>query len=118
MGSGAILTEVLRAAVLLRAEGMGVEVISVTSWSELARDRSASPWLTQLLQRGHGPVVAASDYVRLVPESVRAQVPSDRRYITLGTDGFGCSDTRARLREHFGVDAGHIARAAMAALKG
>ena len=118
MGSGAILTEVLRAATLLRTEGLSVEVISVTSWSELARDGSDSPWLTQLLQRRRGPVVAASDYVRLVPESVRAQVPIERRYITLGTDGFGCSDTRARLREHFGVDASHIARAALTTLKG
>jgi pyruvate dehydrogenase E1 component len=55
--------------------------------------------------------------VRAVPESVRAYVPAGRRYLTLGTDGFGRSDTRAALREFFGVDAAHIVRTALHALK-
>ena len=59
-----------------------------------------------------GPIIAATDYVRAVPESIRAFVPAGRRYLTLGTDGFGRSDTRAALREFFGVDAASIARAA------
>jgi pyruvate dehydrogenase E1 component len=63
------------------------------------------------------PVIAASDYVRAVPESIRAFVPPSRRYVTLGTDGFGRSDTRAALRSFFGVDAASIARAARHALR-
>ena len=63
-----------------------------------------------------GPVIAATDYVRAVPETVRAFVPEGRRYITLGTDGFGRSDTRAALRQFFGVDAQAVAKAARFAL--
>ena len=129
MGSGAILTEVVKAAELLAAEGVDVTVISVTSWSELARDGVAceqralcgeaehgTPWLTQQLAGTAGPVIAATDYVRAVPETVRAFVPEGRRYITLGTDGFGRSDTRAALRQFFGVDAQAVAKAARFAL--
>ena len=129
LGSGAILTEVVKAAELLAAEGMEVTVLSVTSWSELARNGQACerralageaepgvPWLAQQLEATSGPVIAATDYVRAVPESVRAWVPAGRRYITLGTDGFGRSDTRAALREFFGVDAQNVARAARQAV--
>ena len=128
LGSGAIMTEVLKAADLLRAEGIGATVFSVTSWSELAREGVAhesaqlrgeatqTPWLTQLLRETSGPVIAACDYVRAVPEQVRGLVPSGRRYIALGTDGFGRSDTRAALRAHFGVDAAAIVRAATVSL--
>ena len=63
-----------------------------------------------------GPVVAATDYVRTVPESVRAFVPEGRRFHTLGTDGFGRSDFRSRLREHFEVDRHYIVVAALKAL--
>jgi pyruvate dehydrogenase E1 component len=69
-----------------------------------------------LLSATRGPVIAATDYVRAVPESVRAFVPEGRRYSTLGTDGFGRSDTRAALRRFFAVDADSIAQAAMRAL--
>ncbi|MGQ3198285.1 MAG: hypothetical protein ACT6UH_27075, partial [Hydrogenophaga sp.] len=62
------------------------------------------------------PIVAATDYVRAVPESIRAFLPMGRRYLTLGTDGFGRSDTRAALRGFFGVDAQSIAKAARHAL--
>ncbi|MFN3436292.1 MAG: alpha-ketoglutarate dehydrogenase [Acidovorax sp.] len=129
MGSGAILTEVVKAAKLLAAEGVDVTVLSVTSWSELARDGVAceqraitgqdtpgTPWLAAQLAATSGPVIAATDYVRAVPETVRAFVPEGRKYITLGTDGFGRSDTRAALREFFGVDAAAVARAARFAL--
>ncbi|OUM03751.1 pyruvate dehydrogenase (acetyl-transferring), homodimeric type [Variovorax sp. JS1663] len=129
MGSGAILTEVLKAAEQLAAEGIDAEVFSVTSWSELARDGQAcetralageahggTPFVTQQLATAGGPVIAATDYVRAVPESIRAFVPQGRRYLTLGTDGFGRSDTRAALRGFFGVDAQSIARAARHAL--
>jgi pyruvate dehydrogenase E1 component len=129
LGSGAILTEVLEAARQLAEEGIAAEVFSVTSWSELARDGQAcearalagdaepgQPFIAQQLAGGSGPVVAATDYVRAVPESIRAFLPADRRYLTLGTDGFGRSDTRAALRRFFGVDAASIVRAARYAL--
>ncbi|HSU63535.1 MAG TPA: pyruvate dehydrogenase (acetyl-transferring), homodimeric type, partial [Burkholderiales bacterium] len=118
LGSGAILTEVIKAAELLAREGIASEVVSVTSWSELcraaldSRQRGNDGHITTLLASTQGPIVAATDYVRAVPESIRAFVPEGRRYITLGTDGFGRSDTRAALREFFGVDAASIANAA------
>jgi len=125
MGSGAILGEVLKAAQLLAAQGVASTVYSVTSWSELARDGlsvraepvEALPYITGLLADSQGPIVAATDYVRAVPESIRAFLPAGRSYTTLGTDGFGRSDTRAALRGFFGVDAASIAKAALAALK-
>ena len=130
MGSGAILTEVIKAAELLAEQEFEVSVYSVTSWSELARDGAAceqarldndrhpaTPFLYQQLNKSHGPIIAATDYVRVLPESVRAYIPSSRRYMTLGTDGFGRIDTRAALRAYFGVDAQTIVRAALLALK-
>jgi pyruvate dehydrogenase E1 component len=129
MGSGAILGEVIRAAQQLAQQGIASEVFSVTSWSELARDGMACerealeggvervPFVAQQLGGEGGPVIAASDYVRAVPESVRAYVPTSRRYLTLGTDGFGRSDTRAALRAYFGVDAASIVKAALHALR-
>ncbi|MET4580125.1 alpha-ketoglutarate dehydrogenase [Ottowia thiooxydans] len=115
LGSGAILNEVIRAAEQLASEGMRVDVISVTSWSELARDGVAhgqASHLHTLLEQTQGPIVAASDYVRAVAESVRAWIPAGRSMRTLGTDGFGRSDTRAALRAFFQVDAMSIAAAA------
>ena len=127
MGSGAILTEVIKAAHLLSARGVEVEVISVTSWSELSRQAQASAqddsataigaFVTAQLAGTQGPIVAATDYVRAVPESIRAYLPPGRAYTTLGTDGFGRSDTRAALRRHFSVDAASIERAAWCALQ-
>ncbi|MBA2675933.1 alpha-ketoglutarate dehydrogenase [Ramlibacter sp.] len=128
MGSGAILTEVVKAAQQLAEEGIASEVFSVTSWSELARDglacekrmlageEAGTPFIAAQLGAAGGPVIAATDYVRAVPESVRAYLPPGRRYLTLGTDGFGRSDTRVMLRDFFGVDAAHIVRAAKLAL--
>ena len=117
LGSGAILNEAIRAAAQLAGQGFDVTVFSVTSWSELARDGQAGtqpgrnsvlPFITTLLEQSRGPIIAATDYVRAVPESIRAFIPEGRRYVTLGTDGFGRSDTRAALRNFFGVDAQHI----------
>lgn len=119
LGSGAILTEVLKAATQLAEQGIGVDVFSITSWSELARDGVAHgerSHFRQLLAASDGPVVAATDYVRTVPESVRAFVPPGRRFHTLGTDGFGRSDTRAALRRFFRVDAHSICEQALAEL--
>jgi pyruvate dehydrogenase E1 component len=130
LGSGAILTEVIKAAKQLAAQGVTTYVYSVTSWSELARDGLACqdarlagsatpgiPFIYTQLGTSQGPIIAATDYVHALPESVRAYLPADRRYLTLGTDGFGRSDTRAALREYFGVDAAAIVRAAMLALE-
>ena len=126
LGSGAILYEVIKAAELLQAQGIGVDVFSVTSWSELARQGQAceaaelagaasvdTPFITQQLALGAGPIIAATDYVRAVPESIRAFVPAGRSYTTLGTDGFGRSDTRSQLRQFFNVDAASIAATAL-----
>ncbi|WP_414703054.1 alpha-ketoglutarate dehydrogenase [Polaromonas sp. UBA4122] len=119
LGSGAILTEVIKAAQLLASQGVDVDVFSVTSWSELARDGAAnssaneSAFIAQQLASSGGPIIAATDYVRAVPESVRAYLPEGRKYVTLGTDGFGRSDTRAALRAFFAVDAASIVQAAL-----
>jgi pyruvate dehydrogenase E1 component len=121
LGSGAILTEAIKAARQLAEDGICSEVFSITSWSELARDAlhceqralrgegHTQPFLHEMLGDSGAPIVAATDYVRALPESVRAWLPRGRRYLTLGTDGFGRSDTRAALRGLFGVDAAHIA---------
>jgi pyruvate dehydrogenase E1 component len=121
LGSGAILTEVIKAANELATRGFEVHVMSVTSWSELARDGQAceasgqTAWLAQVLAQTEGSVIAATDYVRAVPEQVRAYIPAGRSFKTLGTDGFGQSDTRAALRQFFSVDAASIIKAALAA---
>jgi pyruvate dehydrogenase E1 component len=129
LGSGAILTEVLKASEILATQGVSCDVLSVTSWSELSRQgrqaQEASKTkldckkahIHQCLSKTKGPVIAASDYVVAVTESVRAFVPQNRCYHTLGTDGFGRSDTRAALRDYFQVSAEHIAKAALNALK-
>ena len=129
VGSGAILHEVLVAAQWL-AEHWQVQahVCSATSFSELARDGMAcerervlggtntQAWATQVLHTTAGPIVAATDYVRAVPEQLRAWVPTGRRYVTLGTDGFGRSDSRALLREFFEVSPRHVVLRALQAL--
>ena len=129
LGSGAILREVLAAAELLRAHGVESEVWSVTSFTQLARNgaqvlrqqrldpqQQEECWVTQCLREGLGPIVAASDYMRLNAEQIRSCIPQGRSYHTLGTDGFGRSDTREKLREFFEVNAAHIAHTAAYAL--
>jgi pyruvate dehydrogenase E1 component len=124
LGSGTILRECLKAADILKQEhGVTADVWSVTSWSELRRDGAAAEeatifggkatesYVAKCLGGTKGAIVAASDYVKAVPELIRAYVPQGRRYVALGTDGFGRSDTRAALREYFKVDAGAIVRA-------
>ena len=129
MGSGTILRQVIAAADLLAADwGVAADLWSCPSFTELARDGYAvARWNTlhpaEPPRRSHvqacldgtrGPVIAATDYMRLFAEQIRAQVP--RRYVVLGTDGFGRSDTRAKLRRFFEVDAQHVAVAALKAL--
>jgi pyruvate dehydrogenase E1 component len=129
LGAGTILREVLAAAELLESDwNVGADVWSVTSFTELRRDgigvdrhnrlhpvaKQKQSWVEQCLQKTAGPVIAASDYMRTVADLIRNWVP--RRYVALGTDGFGRSDTRERLRDFFEVDRRHVAVAALKAL--
>jgi pyruvate dehydrogenase E1 component len=133
LGSGPILREALAAAKdLEREHGVKANVWSVTSWTELRWDGLAAsgasaavrevrspvekPWISQCLDGTEGPIVAASDYVSAVADLPRAWAPQGRRYVSLGTDGFGRSDTRVALRSFFGVDRDAIVAAALAAL--
>jgi len=127
VGSGAILREAIAAAELLAAYGVASEIFSATSFSELARDAReverrnrlhptaprAQSHVEKLLP-GTLPVIAASDYVRAYPQLIAPFVAG--RFVALGTDGFGRSDTRAALRRFFEVDRQHIALAALQAL--
>jgi len=126
LGSGPILREVIAAADLLQKDwNIAAGVWSVTSFTELRRDgmqaererrfgKQAASWVERCLKGTSGPIVAASDYVRAVPDLIRPYVP--REYIALGTDGFGRSDTRAALREFFEIDAKSVVVAALAAI--
>ena len=129
LGSGTILREVIAAADSLEREhGIAANVWSVTSWTELRWDGMAcerarrlggdapTAWIGRCLGPTAGPVVAASDYVRALPDLVRPYLPEGRPYVALGTDGFGRSDTRAHLRAFFEVDRQAIAQAALATL--
>ncbi|MGI4813898.1 MAG: pyruvate dehydrogenase (acetyl-transferring), homodimeric type [Janthinobacterium lividum] len=129
LGSGTIFNEVIAAAQLLRDDwGVEADLWGCPSFTELARDgqscaresllNPAAPrkvsHVEKLLAETSGPVVAASDYVRGFAEQIRAMVP--RRYVVLGTDGFGRSDTRERLRHFFEVDRYWVTVAALNAL--
>ena len=129
IGSGVGMQWVLRAQDLLAADwGVAADVWSATSWTELRRDGVATereallhpdaehrePWVTQVLAEAAGPVVAVSDWMRAVPDLIRQWVPGD--YVTLGTDGFGFSDTRPAARRVFTVDAESVVVAVLAAL--
>ncbi len=130
LGSGTILREVRAAAALLRAEfKIPVDVWSVTSFTELRRDALAvgrrnllrpggepeQPWVTAQLGAREGPVVAATDYMKLHGDQIREFVPDS--YRVLGTDGFGRSDSREKLREFFEVDSRFIVLAALTELR-
>ncbi|MGV3656170.1 MAG: pyruvate dehydrogenase (acetyl-transferring), homodimeric type [Noviherbaspirillum sp.] len=131
MGSGTILREVIAAADLLRDDwNVGADIWSAPSFTLLARDgQDAERWnmlhpaeqprvayVTQCLQDTSGPVVAASDYMRTFAEQIRAFMPRGRSYKVLGTDGFGRSDTRAKLREFFEVNRYFVTIAALKSL--
>jgi len=126
LGSGPILREVMAAAELLEKDWkIDAGVWSVTSFTELRRDgmraererrfgRKAEGWVEKCLKGAKGPVIAASDYVSAVPDLIRPFI--SKPFTSLGTDGFGRSDTRAALRAFFEVDAKNIVVAALAAL--
>ncbi len=128
-GSGVILREALRAQALLAERyGVAADVWSATSYQQLRNEALAVerwnrlhplesprvPYVTRALEGATGPVIAATDYMKAVPDMVARWVPGS--FTPLGTDGFGRSDTRAALRRFFEVDAEHIAVAALAAL--
>jgi pyruvate dehydrogenase E1 component len=117
LASGSGMLQALRAQELLAQDwGVAADVWSATSWNELRRDAVAcdehnllrpgeparTPWVSSALDGAQGPVVAVSDFMRAVPDQIARWVPQD--YASLGTDGFGRSDTRAALRRHFHVD--------------
>jgi pyruvate dehydrogenase E1 component len=129
LGSGTILREVIAAAEILQSDyGVPADIFSVPSFSELRREALAierenllrtdappqAPYVRQCLGERAGPFIAASDYMKIVPDQIREWVPG--RYIVLGTDGYGRSDSRAQLRRHFEVDRHHIVVAALRAL--
>jgi pyruvate dehydrogenase E1 component len=127
LGSGSLMGEVLKAQERLADAGIAADVWSVTSYVELYREareadrqsqlEPASPtkaYVTAMLEDAGGPFIAVTDYMCSLPESISKWVPG--RLVTLGTDGFGLSETRESLREHFRVDASHIVTAALNAL--
>ena len=128
-GSGPILNEALKAqAILAEKYNIAADVWSVTSYNELRRDcldterynrlhpseKEKAPYIVQALGKAAGPIVAASDYMKSLPDSLSPWLGS--RLVSLGTDGFGRSDNREHLRRHFEVDAASITAAALSKL--
>ncbi len=129
MGSGTILREVIAAAELLEADwGVAADVWSATSFNELRREaqdvhrwnllhpdkKQKQSYVEKCLDGAEGPVIASTDYMRAFPDQIRPYV--HRRFVTLGTDGFGRSDSREALRRFFEVDRHHVVLAALKAL--
>lgn len=128
-GSGSIMRSVLAAQEMLSGRfGISSDVWSATSYQQLRQEALSTdrwnrlhpeseprlPWVSRALEGVAGPFVAATDFMKIVPDFIRPWVPG--LYVTLGTDGYGRSDTRERLRRHFEVDAESIAVAALHAL--
>jgi len=131
LGSGTILRESFVAQKLLAVDwGVTADVWSCPSFNELARDGQACerdnllhpsapakvPFVTQQLTGHDGPVVASTDYIKSYAEQIRSFIPKGRTYKVLGTDGFGRSDFRFKLREHFEINRHFIVIAALKAL--
>ncbi|HRN65874.1 MAG TPA: pyruvate dehydrogenase (acetyl-transferring), homodimeric type, partial [Alicycliphilus sp.] len=131
LGSGSILRESIEAQKILAADwGVQSDVWSCTSFNELTREGQDAerhnllhptatprvPFVTQQLTGHAGPVVASTDYMKNYAEQIRAFIPAGRSYKVLGTDGFGRSDFRSKLREHFEVNRHFITVAALKAL--
>ncbi len=131
LGSGTILRESMEAKKLLEADwGVAANVWSCPSFNELTREgqdverwnllhptaEAKVPYVTQQLAAHAGPVVASTDYMKNYAEQIRAFMPKGRTYKVLGTDGFGRSDFRSKLREHFEVNRHYIVVAALKVL--
>ncbi|NLC36082.1 MAG: pyruvate dehydrogenase (acetyl-transferring), homodimeric type, partial [Alcaligenaceae bacterium] len=132
LGSGTILREVIEAQKLLEQDwGVAADVWSATSFTELRREgldcerhnllhpedpNPRVPYVTQQLEGSAGPIVASTDYVKSYAEQIRQFIPKGREYRVLGTDGYGRSDFRYKLREHFEVDRHFVVLAALRSL--
>jgi pyruvate dehydrogenase E1 component len=131
LGSGTILREVLAGGELLEQDfGVKSDVWSVTSFSELRKDgmevelhnrlhpgeEPRTAYVEEQLGERNGPVVAATDYIRALPDGIRPYLPKGKDYTVLGTDGFGRSDYRKALRAFFEIDRHHVVVAALNAL--
>jgi len=131
LGSGTILRESIAAKELLEKEwGVAANVWSCPSFNELARDgldvdrwnllhptdKPRVPFVTQQLDPHAGPVIASTDYMKTYADQIRAFIPKGRTYKVLGTDGFGRSDFRSKLREHFEINRHYIVVASLKAL--
>ncbi|MBR7800173.1 pyruvate dehydrogenase (acetyl-transferring), homodimeric type [Undibacterium fentianense] len=131
LGSGTILREVIAAADLLQNDwGIAADIWSAPSFTLLARDGQDAerwnmlhptetprvPYIAECLKDTAGPIVVSTDYMRVYAEQVRAFIPKDRSYKVLGTDGFGRSDSRAKLREFFEVNRYFVTIAALKSL--
>jgi pyruvate dehydrogenase E1 component len=129
VGSGSILQQVIAAQSLLAEKfGVAAEIYSAPSWPELRRDAlkvdrwnrlhpaetPLIPFVSGVLGKNGGPIIAASDWMKALPDLLRPWI--DAPFVTLGTDGFGRSDTRESLRAYFEIDAPNIAAAALVAL--
>jgi len=128
LGSGTIFNEVIAAAKMLKDDwGVESDIWGCPSFTELARDgQTCERWnrlnpdskkkvshIEKCLAKGKGPLIAATDYVRLFAEQIRPYLPTQTDYTVLGTDGFGRSDTREQLRKHFEVNRYHVVVAAL-----
>jgi pyruvate dehydrogenase E1 component len=128
LGSGTILRESMAAKLLLEQDwGVTANVWSCPSFNELTRDgqdcerwnllhpmaAARVPFVTQQLEPHAGPVIASTDYMKNYAEQIRGYIPKGRTYKVLGTDGFGRSDFRSKLREHFEVNRHYVVVAAL-----
>lgn len=128
MASGSIMQRVIAAAEQLNALGYAVNIWSVTSYTELTREAEACerfnrlnpaaerrvPYIEGLFKRVAGPIVAVSDYMKALPNGIARWMPSG--FDTLGTDGFGVSESREDLRDHFEISENHIVQSALVSL--
>ena len=129
LGAGTILNEVIKAAEILAKDyGVPADIFSVPSFSEVRREAldvertnalnpdkpARQPYVRECLGDRSGPFIAATDYMKILADQIRQWVPG--RYVVLGTDGYGRSDSREQLRHHFEVDAPHIVVASLKAL--
>jgi pyruvate dehydrogenase E1 component len=125
LGSGSIMQQALQAQEELARQGIAADVYSVTSYNLLYRDamncekwnrdnpddKEKIPFLTKVLNGATGRFIAVSDYMKVLPASIAKWVPGE--LVCLGTDGYGLSESRPVIREHFGISSEHIVQAAL-----
>ena len=128
IGSGPIMQQVLKAEEILANEGISCEIWSATSFGGLRRDalecdrwnmmnptkKQKIPYISKVMGKSNLITIAATDHMKAVPDMIKSWMPG--KYVTLGTDGFGRSDTRENLRKFFEIDAEHIAAAAISTM--